>query len=285
MMSSKVRPSASASWSSGMRRTTMGWSTPISRIEWTSSAMWSSSKTVRGCLGLGRIDSMSSSANSAPGTAARPLVVLPVSLTTSDLEDVSSVPGCPAVTGDVASVVESSPAPGTAGVSGCFCSVKKTSTGRPAPPLGALGISAPRPRPSARRFSAIPQPFNRSRHVRRAPSQSRCSERVPQGARAWCRGGAGPVSRPAEPHVSRGTRPTPARTPGAGLSPPVSRETRGLPSVSRETDVHGFHVKQGRRHRRRPCLVTRHPPTGEGEANCQVRPAAPRSAISPAASR
>ena len=40
---------------SGVSRTTMGCSRPNSRMEWTSSASSSSSKTWRGCFGLGMI--------------------------------------------------------------------------------------------------------------------------------------------------------------------------------------------------------------------------------------
>ena len=54
---SGVSPTPEASSSSaGMGRTTTGCNTPISRIEFTSSAMSSSSKACRGCLGFGRIE-------------------------------------------------------------------------------------------------------------------------------------------------------------------------------------------------------------------------------------
>ena len=50
----------------------MGCSTPISRMLCTSSASSSSSKTLRGCLGFGRIAVTGISAYVAPGTGARP---------------------------------------------------------------------------------------------------------------------------------------------------------------------------------------------------------------------
>ena len=217
MMSSNVRPAAPSSWSAGIRRTTTGWSTPISRIEWTSSPMWSSSKTVRGCRGFGRIESMSSSANSAPGTTARPAPSTPRTSRVSDVSDgdaSSRAPSsAPVLRGVCAATSASSSWPrsegtspsvtGPAGVSwvtpftpfipfatfapfasgasgagaagcGCFCSAKKTSTGRPAPLLGALGMSAPRPRPSARRFSAIAQPLVSVDAAVASGDQSRC---------------------------------------------------------------------------------------------------------------
>ena len=67
--------STTSTWSSssaGIGRTTTGWSTPISRMLCASSAMSSSSKTVRGWRGFGRIESTGSSANRAPGTGASP---------------------------------------------------------------------------------------------------------------------------------------------------------------------------------------------------------------------
>ena len=57
MMSSKRTPCVGVRRSAGSatRRTTTGCSTPISRIDAASSASSSSSKTVRGCLGFGRM--------------------------------------------------------------------------------------------------------------------------------------------------------------------------------------------------------------------------------------
>ena len=49
-------------------RTTIGWSSPNSRTEWLSSSSASSSKTWRGCLGLGTTSSTATSRSCAPGT-------------------------------------------------------------------------------------------------------------------------------------------------------------------------------------------------------------------------